>query len=76
MHVAGRKKMKSGYEPAQNRMVHHGGSFERFPAMAWADCDGRHFAITAEEFPGLEPFQLQQKCEAMFRNGCGWKVEG
>ena len=72
MHVAGREKIKSGYRDAENRMVHHGGSFEHVPAMAWAASGDRYLAIMASDHPGLEPHQLRQKCEAMLRKGAGF----
>lgn len=63
--------MKSGYMEAWSRMVHHGGSFEHYPASAWARLGNRFLSIPAED--GLEPHQLIAKCEAMLRNGAGWR---
>lgn len=67
-------KIRTGYNPAGNRMVHHGGSFEHFPSSAWARGGGREFSISAEQYPGLSPAQLEAKCRAMFLNGCGWDL--
>lgn len=72
MHVAGKPKMKSGYRDAETRMVHHGGSFEHIPAQAWAQIGDRYLCIDAVN--DLEPHQLVAKCEAMLRNGAGWRV--
>ena len=73
MHVAGKAKMKSGYAEAQTRMVHHGGSFEHYPAHTWAQLGDRYFSLDAED--GLEPRQLVAKCEALLRNGAGWRIQ-
>lgn len=56
--------MKSGYRDALTIMVHHGGSFEHYPAQAWASLGDRHFVLDAID--GLEPHQLIAKCEAMY----------
>lgn len=72
MHVAGREKIKSGFTEAENRMVHHGGSFEYVPARAWAQLGDRYFAI--EQITDLSPPQMIAKCEAMLRNGAGWTI--
>jgi len=64
--------MQSGYREAQSRMVHHGGSFEHYPAQAWAKLGDRMLCIDAEN--DLEPHQLVAKCEALLRNGAGWSV--
>lgn len=72
MHTAGKPRMRSGYTAAQSRMIHHGGSFEHIPAQAWARLGDRMLAIDAED--GMEPHQLVAKCEALLRNGAGWRI--
>lgn len=66
------KKIKSGYRPAENRMVHHGGSFEYFPAFAWALIGDRRMEISSLEYPALEPHELEAKCVALLQKGYGW----
>jgi hypothetical protein len=73
MHIAGREKMKSGFRDAEHRMVHHGGSFEHFPAHAWAQLGNRYLSI--EMGDDTTPAQLVAKCEAMLRNGAGWRIQ-
>ena len=72
MHAAGKPRMQSGYREATTHMVNSGGTFEHHPAQAWARLGPRMFALDAED--GLEPHQLVAKCEAMLRNGAGWRI--
>jgi hypothetical protein len=73
MHVAGKPKMQSGYREAQSVYAHHMGSCEHIPAQAWARLGDRMLAIDGES--GLAPHQLVAKCEAMLRNGAGWRIQ-
>lgn len=72
MHTAGKPRMKSGYRDATTVMRNNGGTFEHYPAQAWARLGNRMMCIDAEN--GLEPHQLVAKCEALVRNGAGWVV--
>lgn len=72
MHVASKPRMRSGYREASTSMLNNGGTFEHYPAQAWARLGDRMFALNAQD--GLEPRQLVAKCEAMLRNGAGWRL--